>query len=1275
MQHARTLIARAGTNSTLLRTASLMLLCTVPHCYLTDILPLAVLPVWALCCTLTVYLLRRKRLRTQAIWSIAITGSLLIPTLFCTVLALIPHIIADTLFLHIRLLFGIFVLTAFISITATVLFITVPVWKRFEPLTAILLFCLFFISEQHYQLKAFSHPLFAIGFAGIFMLMQISLLIMNTGRYRHCALFLLVFTGVTALILVYCIMVFNKRTVSNNGGLLEQKLFTFNFPHVLQLQDEITMNTSLVMVVHVDKNYDSHLFRRMYLSGWSKEKGFYEQAAPDEVQQTLHITGSPAELPHRPFICRERVSQEIFAVNIAPDSLIALEYPLSIIPYTVWDTVRFTGAYKVESEVLHGVPLDLITAEPPSGNPQEGLSQEDLQFYTAIDTGTQALLFPIAEAVTAPFARYYDKVYALLDYFREGEYRYSLKPGQAPDGDKLRYFVTESKKGYCVYFAFAYCLMLRSLGIPARLAAGFFLQPESGVLNYYPVRTNMAHAWVQVFFPYLGWIDLDPTTDQLAEGEALDLSFQAGGNQFTELLNEIIVNRSSLGIQHDDNSIYPANHTPLTKRIVHFFNNYRKILLGGGILMLLLGVVIFALYPHLIISFSHNNRKIILTLKRIHKHPSADFHALTQKAKFAPQCTDEDAACARQLYTTEKRQKYKRTSKNLSLFWIFKDKHNTKSDKRPPHGGMFILFLCLLLPLPLYSTSNAEELLQKADTAIQAENWDTAAVLLKEGITCYPTNELFQLKLGEMYFNQGLYELAYRHFIEGLTLNRYNIKLLYGAANAAAALNKEEKARTVLREYLTLNPTDILGWAKYGWLCFKTHRTDEGINAVLDARKNYGDDGCLANALGNLYGELLDYQHASFYYQKGIERALQNNSFYSASVYCYNKAILEAEFYHFEQAEKDARDAIDYFPRSSGYLILGELEEKKNNFAAAIRFYRQAVKEHATPLPLISLAKLYLRMGYWEKAEQTITHIERITDSSWIANFGMSTVQFYTELYHLYLTLYEKKYISEKIRVAESMKDFFLRTKNLMSYTALIWYYRSLVSIYNLKLAREYTQTDTDGKIHKLYTQSFYYRAFEPIPFKAQRYLNRAEVLETSVIPKAQASYTAQRGILLRDEHLLRMSLETLDPLWERNVKEQTVTALLRCTQNRTLQTELIRELLKNNRACLAAHTIRLPIRLTVTGKDETIKKKAEYYLSDALKQSVFTLTRTAPFCISAVCTEHTVQLSLADKDGTVYVHYNHPAAVTGKYTAAVCVNAFTQRLFRVPEETPPSAP
>jgi len=68
-----------------------------------------------------------------------------------------------------------------------------------------------------------------------------------------------------------------------------------------------------------------------------------------------------------------------------------------------------------------------------------------------------------------------------------------------------------SKSGHCEYFASGMVVMLRSIGIPARMANGF----HGGVWNefgrYYAIRQADAHAWVEVYFPGYGWLTFEPT--------------------------------------------------------------------------------------------------------------------------------------------------------------------------------------------------------------------------------------------------------------------------------------------------------------------------------------------------------------------------------------------------------------------------------------------------------------------------------------------------------------------------------------------------------------------------------------------------------------------------------------------------------------------------------------------------------------------------------------------------------------------------------------------
>lgn len=116
----------------------------------------------------------------------------------------------------------------------------------------------------------------------------------------------------------------------------------------------------------------------------------------------------------------------------------------------------------------------------------------------------------IANGLDSP----YDQAAAITDHLRN-EIRYSYTISiPAGTTDPLEYFLFEAKEGFCNYSASAEVLMLRSLGIPARLAVGF-AQGEMNVENtFFTVRQKDAHAWPEVYFPGYGWIEFEPTGNQ-----------------------------------------------------------------------------------------------------------------------------------------------------------------------------------------------------------------------------------------------------------------------------------------------------------------------------------------------------------------------------------------------------------------------------------------------------------------------------------------------------------------------------------------------------------------------------------------------------------------------------------------------------------------------------------------------------------------------------------------------------------------------------------------
>ena len=104
----------------------------------------------------------------------------------------------------------------------------------------------------------------------------------------------------------------------------------------------------------------------------------------------------------------------------------------------------------------------------------------------------------------------YGAVVAIETWLRStGGFSYDESP-PAPDGlPPLADFVTEGKSGYCQHFAGAMALMLRFLGVPARVAGGFTSGKREG--DSWVVTDHNAHAWVEAWFPGYGWLAFDPT--------------------------------------------------------------------------------------------------------------------------------------------------------------------------------------------------------------------------------------------------------------------------------------------------------------------------------------------------------------------------------------------------------------------------------------------------------------------------------------------------------------------------------------------------------------------------------------------------------------------------------------------------------------------------------------------------------------------------------------------------------------------------------------------
>ena len=157
---------------------------------------------------------------------------------------------------------------------------------------------------------------------------------------------------------------------------------------------------------------------------------------------------------------------------------------------------------------------------PLPGRPLSGMADAEERLLDS----DYAQVYRLARRVTEGSPTVYDTVKRVERHLQE-TYTYSE---QVPSRRfPLAAFLFDERSGYCQQFSGAMALMLRMVGIPARVSTGF----SPGSLNQdtgeWRVRDLDAHSWVEVNFPEIGWVPFDPTPS------AAPAESQSGGAEAT----------------------------------------------------------------------------------------------------------------------------------------------------------------------------------------------------------------------------------------------------------------------------------------------------------------------------------------------------------------------------------------------------------------------------------------------------------------------------------------------------------------------------------------------------------------------------------------------------------------------------------------------------------------------------------------------------------------------------------------------------------------------
>ena len=100
---------------------------------------------------------------------------------------------------------------------------------------------------------------------------------------------------------------------------------------------------------------------------------------------------------------------------------------------------------------------------------------------------------------------------AALQRLKAGGYTYTLEPGVVDSVHTADDFWFDSRQGFCEHIASAFAVLMRGMGVPARIVTGYQGGDRNSVDNYWTVRNSDAHAWTEVWIAGRGWVRVDPT--------------------------------------------------------------------------------------------------------------------------------------------------------------------------------------------------------------------------------------------------------------------------------------------------------------------------------------------------------------------------------------------------------------------------------------------------------------------------------------------------------------------------------------------------------------------------------------------------------------------------------------------------------------------------------------------------------------------------------------------------------------------------------------------
>ena len=272
----------------------------------------------------------------------------------------------------------------------------------------------------------------------------------------------------------------------------DDKVSIGTFEEVISSAD-VVMRITLPQGQRVEPYWRGKVFESYEKNSWENHwtHGFPYRNRKGEIQLVRKM---PKHGILQDVLLKPPKSGTVFGLSeiawIACDSRWVVEYPNGEVAVSRRRKKRLS--YKVIS-----------TGEQPK------VRKKTLNLYLQLPGGMEKIR-ELARKITEPVPGTAGKCRAIVNWLKQN-CRYSLNvPLAATVGNPIEDFLFHTRRGYCEYYATSMVLMLRSVGIPARIVAGYRGGDFNPYGGYYVIRQANAHTWVEAAIGKQ-WVRFDPT--------------------------------------------------------------------------------------------------------------------------------------------------------------------------------------------------------------------------------------------------------------------------------------------------------------------------------------------------------------------------------------------------------------------------------------------------------------------------------------------------------------------------------------------------------------------------------------------------------------------------------------------------------------------------------------------------------------------------------------------------------------------------------------------